>query len=63
MLQEPAMCEVWVGLYTDAQQSIQNPLREGHHFDQALGGVAGLFENMRANTQVRYSVERSGPYS
>jgi hypothetical protein len=23
----------------------------GHHFDQALGGIAGMFENIRANTQ------------
>jgi hypothetical protein len=26
-------------------------LKEGHHFEQSLGGVAGLFENMRSNTQ------------
>lgn len=26
-------------------------MKEGHHFDQALGGVAGLFENIRSNTQ------------
>jgi hypothetical protein len=26
-------------------------LREGHHFDQSLGGLAGFFENLRANTQ------------
>jgi hypothetical protein len=34
------------------EKTIQNPLREGSHFDQSLGGVAGLFENMRQNTQV-----------
>lgn len=33
------------------KQAIQNPLKEGHHFDQSLGGVAGFFENMRTNTQ------------
>jgi len=33
-------------------QTISDPLREGNHFDQSLGGIAGLFENMRANTQV-----------
>lgn len=32
-------------------QTISNPLKEGHHFDQSLGGVAGFFENMRQNTQ------------
>ncbi len=32
-------------------QTISDPLKEGHHFDQSLGGIAGLFENMRANTQ------------
>lgn len=34
-------------------QTISNPLREGHHFDQSLGGIAGFFENMRANTQAQ----------
>ena len=38
--------------YHRVLKSISDPLREGHHFDQALGGVAGLFENMRSNTQV-----------
>lgn len=32
-------------------KTLSNPLREGHHFDQSVGGVAGLFENLRANTQ------------
>lgn len=32
-------------------QTISSPLREGHHFDQSLGGVAGFFENLRHNTQ------------
>jgi len=36
---------------TDSYETIANPLREGHHFDQSLGGIAGLFENMRVNTQ------------
>ncbi|TVY30974.1 Cytoskeletal signaling protein [Lachnellula hyalina] len=39
--------------YEKVLKTIQNPLREGHHFDQSLGGMAGLFENMRQNTQVR----------
>jgi len=37
--------------YEKVLKSINEPLREGHHFDQSLGGVAGLFENMRTNTQ------------
>jgi hypothetical protein len=34
------------------QQTVKDPLKEGHHFDQSLGGVAGMFENIRSNTQV-----------
>ena len=34
-------------------KSVSNPLKEGHHFDQSLGGVAGLFENIRSNTQAQ----------
>lgn len=34
-------------------KTLSNPLREGHHFDTALGGIAGLFENIRANTQAQ----------
>jgi len=37
--------------YEKVLKTISKPLREGHHFDQTLGGVAGFFENMRANTQ------------
>ncbi|KAF4973941.1 hypothetical protein FZEAL_9104 [Fusarium zealandicum] len=37
--------------YEKALKTISNPLKEGHHFDQSLGGVAGFFENMRSNTQ------------
>lgn len=33
-------------------QTVSDPLKEGHHFDQSLGGIAGLFENIRSNTQV-----------
>ena len=39
--------------YEKILKTISQPLREGAHFDQSLGGVAGLFENMRSNTQVR----------
>jgi methyl-accepting chemotaxis protein len=37
--------------YERALKAISNPLKEGHHFDQSLGGLAGFFENMRTNTQ------------
>ncbi|KAK4105221.1 hypothetical protein N658DRAFT_491675 [Parathielavia hyrcaniae] len=37
--------------YEKVLKTISKPLREGHHFDQSLGGVAGFFENMRVNTQ------------
>ena len=34
-------------------KTVSRPLKEGHHFDQNLGGVAGLFENIRSNTQAQ----------
>ncbi|KAG9233393.1 hypothetical protein BJ875DRAFT_505399 [Amylocarpus encephaloides] len=37
--------------YEKVLKTINNPLKEGHHFDQGMGGVAALFENMRQNTQ------------
>ncbi|RYP53154.1 hypothetical protein DL768_001828 [Monosporascus sp. mg162] len=37
--------------YEKVLKTISQPLREGSHFDQTLGGIAGLFENMRSNTQ------------
>lgn len=37
--------------YERVLKSVSNPLKEGHHFDQSLGGVAGLFDNIRSNTQ------------
>ncbi|KAH6618098.1 hypothetical protein B0J18DRAFT_372162 [Chaetomium sp. MPI-SDFR-AT-0129] len=37
--------------YERVLKTISKPLREGEHFDQTLGGVAGFFENMRVNTQ------------
>lgn len=42
-------------------KTISSPLREAHHFDTALGGVAGLFENLRANTlaQTNLHIETS----
>lgn len=32
-------------------QAVSQPLKQGHHFDQENRGVAGLFENIRSNTQ------------
>lgn len=40
----------------DTVQTVKDPLKEGHHFDQSIGGVAGMFENIRSNTQVRVSI-------
>ncbi|KAH7012872.1 hypothetical protein EDB80DRAFT_638506 [Ilyonectria destructans] len=37
--------------YEKVLKTISHPIKEGHHFDQSLGGVAGFFENMRSNTQ------------
>lgn len=37
--------------YERVLKTISKPLREGEHFDQSLGGIAGFFENMRVNTQ------------
>ncbi|KAF3902590.1 hypothetical protein ABW21_db0207904 [Orbilia brochopaga] len=37
--------------YDAVLKTVSEPLREGHHFSQANGGVASFFENVRANTQ------------
>jgi hypothetical protein len=37
--------------YDKILKTVNSPLKEGHHFDQSLGGVAGLFDNVRTNTQ------------
>ncbi|OCK84659.1 PH domain-containing protein [Lepidopterella palustris CBS 459.81] len=37
--------------YEKVLKTVSRPLKEGQHFDQALGGVAGMFENIRSNTQ------------
>ncbi|KAI9890455.1 MAG: hypothetical protein M1814_003939 [Vezdaea aestivalis] len=37
--------------YEKLIKSIGDPLREGHHFEQGLGGMSGLIANMRQNTQ------------
>lgn len=37
--------------YEKVLKTVNSPLKEGHHFDQQNGGIAGMFENIRANTQ------------
>ena len=37
--------------YEKVLKTVNSPLKEGHHFDQQNGGIAQLFENIRANTQ------------
>lgn len=37
--------------YEKVLKTVKEPLKHGHHFDQELGGIAGMFENIRANTQ------------
>ncbi|PSN75275.1 PH domain-containing protein [Corynespora cassiicola Philippines] len=37
--------------YEKVLKTVRDPLKEGHHFDQSLGGIAGMFENIRSNTQ------------
>ncbi|KAF2123261.1 hypothetical protein BDV96DRAFT_15973 [Lophiotrema nucula] len=37
--------------YEKVLKTVSSPLKEGHHFDQSLGGIAGVFENVRSNTQ------------
>ncbi|KAF2744782.1 PH domain-containing protein [Sporormia fimetaria CBS 119925] len=37
--------------YAHILKTVRDPLKEGHQFDQSLGGVAGMFENIRSNTQ------------
>ncbi|KAL8941321.1 MAG: hypothetical protein Q9216_002306 [Gyalolechia sp. 2 TL-2023] len=37
--------------YEKVLKTVSDPLKQGHHFDQKLGGIAGLFENIRSNTQ------------
>jgi hypothetical protein len=37
--------------YDKVLKTVNNPLKEGHHFQQQNGGIAGMFENIRSNTQ------------
>jgi hypothetical protein len=47
---------------TYTRQTVSDPLKEGHHFDQSLGGIAGMFENIRSNTQVGLPNEDCDPH-
>jgi len=37
--------------YEKVLKTVSSPLKEGHHFDQNLGGMAGMFDTIRSNTQ------------
>jgi len=37
--------------YEKVLKTVSHPLKEGQHFEQNLGGVAGMFDNIRSNTQ------------
>ncbi|KAF2098267.1 hypothetical protein NA57DRAFT_40800 [Rhizodiscina lignyota] len=37
--------------YEKVLKTVSHPLKEGNHFDQQLGGIAGMFDNIRGNTQ------------
>ncbi|OQD83547.1 hypothetical protein PENANT_c016G09504 [Penicillium antarcticum] len=37
--------------YEKILKTVNEPLKEGHHFSSSAGGVTGLFENIRNNTQ------------
>ncbi|KAL4792454.1 hypothetical protein BDV19DRAFT_368512 [Aspergillus venezuelensis] len=37
--------------YEKVLKTVNEPLKEGHHFSQSAGGVASFFENIRQNTQ------------
>lgn len=40
--------------YEKVLKTINQPLKEGEHFDHNPGGISGLFDSMRQNTQVRH---------
>jgi hypothetical protein len=37
--------------YEKILKTVNEPLKEGHHFSSSAGGITGLFENLRNNTQ------------
>lgn len=37
--------------YAKVLKAVSSPLKEGHHFSQQMGGISGMFDNIRANTQ------------
>lgn len=40
--------------YEKVLKTVEKPLKEGHHFEQNVGGVAGLLDNVRSNTQASF---------
>lgn len=38
--------------YEKVLKTVSSPLKEADQFDQQLGGIAGMFDNIRSNTQV-----------
>lgn len=37
--------------YEKVLKTVSNPLKEGNHFSTDLGGITGMFDNIRSNTQ------------
>src|ERR1700759_4646507 len=35
--------------YERVLKTVNSPLKEGHHFHQQNGGIAGMFDNIRSN--------------
>ncbi|PLB41200.1 PH domain protein [Aspergillus candidus] len=46
--------------YEKVLKTVSDPLKEGHHFSQSVGGVSSMFENIRANTQGMVSMYLDG---
>lgn len=38
--------------YSKTLKEVSHPLKEGHQFDSQLGGINGMFENIKGQTQV-----------
>ncbi|KAJ6062996.1 uncharacterized protein N7446_007116 [Penicillium canescens] len=46
--------------YEKILKTVNEPLKEGHHFSSSAGGVTGLFENLRNNTQGMVNMHLDG---
>ncbi|KAJ5959555.1 uncharacterized protein N7479_006705 [Penicillium vulpinum] len=46
--------------YEKILKAVNEPLKEGHHFSSSAGGVSGLFENIRLNTQGMVMIYNDG---